>query len=123
MDLVATYADHDAVQVTPTIISILPGAASDGARIRVGGEWLSGGRSVRRSAGGEVYFDHRPIPVEVVKWTDKEVKIRLPNDISRSASITSGSSTIWLSLAVNGKETNALPLQLSTSPASNSSKS
>jgi hypothetical protein len=113
MDLVATYADDSRKRVAPTITSILPGAISGGRMVHIKGEWLSGGRSTRGGRGAGVHLNHVPIQVETVTWSDREVQIRLPDDVARLAGVTDGAAgTAWLSLAVDGQETNAVPLQL-----------
>ncbi|HEX2142679.1 MAG TPA: hypothetical protein VHK28_10495, partial [Candidatus Limnocylindria bacterium] len=109
MDLVSTYADQGATRVIPAIVSVSPGILHDGDRVRVRGRWLSGGRSTKRPQGGQVQIDHRQAAVGVLGWTDSEVEFRF----TRGALGTDVSTGVhWLSLSVDGWETNALPVQV-----------
>lgn len=109
MDLVATYADQGAARIVPMIASVSPGVVHVGDRVRVRGRWLSGGRSAKRPHGGQVQLDHRVISVQVLAWTDTEVEFRFAGE-ALDGLATPG--VRWLSLSVDGWETNALPVQV-----------
>lgn len=113
MDLVSTYADQGSTRVVPTIQSVSPGVVHPGDRVRVRGRWLSGGRSSKRPHSGQVLLDHRQAAVGVLSWTDGEVEFRLTREVLEAGP---PGGVRWLSLSVEGSETNALPIQVVLEP-------
>ena len=108
MDLVARYAEDGAVSPVPRLSGIFPASAGDGARITLRGHSLKPpGRTSARS--GIVAVDHMPIATIGALWEEDRVEFDLPPQ----AMATAGhGGTVWVTVLVNGLESNALPLTL-----------
>jgi hypothetical protein len=106
MDLVAVYAEEGRNRIVPHVTSISPSAGTAGEIITVYGEWLSGGSSIKRFTRGTILVNHLSTSVEQLSWNDEQVTFRLSDSLDTAAK---GGGTVWISLIVNGRETNSVP--------------
>jgi hypothetical protein len=108
MNLVSTYTKEREPRVVTRIDRLEPGTGQAGQEISVYGRQLMGDGQTLGAAGrgGMVAINHKPIDAgqEPVDWQLDVVKFPLPESIQPG--------TVWISLIINGMETNALPFQV-----------
>jgi HEAT repeat protein len=108
MDLVARYAEEGRAQPTPRITSVVPSAAAPGTVVAIYGTGL--GARGRGSREGVVALNHALTGVRPFEYNDTVVRFTLPSVVAIDG------DTAWLSLVVDGIETNALPFKLLREP-------
>lgn len=81
----------------------------------IAGQHLKGDSTRRRDSRGMVKVNHVPIEPTTVEWEDHRLSLVLPDSVQADEDVT-----LWLSLMVDGMETNALPFHL-VAPASRGS--
>jgi hypothetical protein len=108
MNLVSTYTKEREPRLVTRIDRLEPGTGQAGLEIAVHGQYLMGDGQTTGAAGrgGMVAIDHVPIDAgqEPGDWQANVVKFSLPDSFQPG--------TVWVSLFVNGMETNALPFQV-----------
>lgn len=58
----------------------------------------------------KIFINHRPVKAVLADaWQDNEVRFKLPEQLP---GLVNGEGTVWLSLFVEGTETNALPFHV-----------
>jgi HEAT repeat protein len=108
MDLVSRYAEEGATTAVPRLSGIFPTSAGDGARITLRGASLKPpGRNGTRP--GIVAVDHMPLATINALWEEDRVEFDLP---PRAAELAGHAGTVWVTVLVDGNESNALPLTL-----------
>jgi hypothetical protein len=107
MNLVAVYTQDRGQRIVTRIHNLLPAAGPPGSVITIAGQHLNGDSGGKKDQGGIIAVDHKPINSDGGSWGHREVKFKLPD-----SRMPSGDTTIWISLFVDGIETNALPFHL-----------
>jgi hypothetical protein len=83
------------------------GEAREDTPITIYGQNLLGDAKHKADREGMVAINHIPVPDNGTAWTERQVTFRLPKGIGPG-----GAEAIWISLFVDGMETNALPFHL-----------
>ncbi len=105
MDLVSTYTETGAQRLVTRLNKLEPAAGQPGIAVTIHGQQLLGDALGKKAQGGLVAIDHRPISAERIRnWDQHEVEIVLPDDLYQQQ--------VWISLFVDGFESNALPFQI-----------
>jgi hypothetical protein len=130
MQLVQTHTEEGNPRVLTRLIRIAPASQQLGGRITIYGLHLNGDEteqpnpvnltSVNRriddirgnaNSKGMIALNHTPIQASNVRWTNEYVSFQLPSSLSNAQGTD---VTVWVSLFVDGMETNALPLHVVT---------
>ncbi len=107
MNLVHTYTAQKAQRLTARIHKVDPPSASPEMTVTVHGQFLFGDSSQKKDRTGMVAVNHKPLPAQYcLEWKQHQVRFQVPPDLS------SDGETQWISLFVDGMETNALPFQI-----------
>jgi HEAT repeat protein len=106
MNLVATYTQDRGQRIVTRINSLSPAAGDTGGEVTVHGQYLFGDNGDKKGRGGIVAVNHTPIKTPDISWKERKVKFKLPAALP---GLDGQSGTVWLSLFVDGMETNALP--------------
>jgi hypothetical protein len=109
MNLVAVYTFEGRQRVVTRINTLSPAVGGSGATIRISGQHLHGDSSQKKTREGIITLNHVPIEAEDVSWDEHQVTFKLPGKLP-ALKIEEG--TVWVSLLVDGMETNALPFHL-----------
>jgi hypothetical protein len=107
MNLVAVYTQDRGQRIVTRINGLAPAAGRVGSVVTIAGQQLYGDTGGKNGQRGIIAVDHKPINSDDVAWNDREVKFKLSEN-----SVANHDSTIWISLFVDGMETNALPFHL-----------
>jgi hypothetical protein len=107
MSLVAAYTKPGEQRVVSRITRIEPATAAPGTRVTVFGQHLFGDSSQAigpDGRGGSVAINHIPLGLDRqgASWQENQVQVTLPGNLTPG--------TTWISLFINGLETNALPI-------------
>jgi hypothetical protein len=108
MDLVTRYADEEHAPAGSRISRLVPAAGPPGTVVSVYGTGLKPVRPRRARRPSFVAVDHAPVSVDGASWSESLVRFALP-PVAQSAFDGGG---VWISLVVDGEETNALPFRL-----------
>jgi HEAT repeat protein len=106
MDLVARYAEEGRAPVGPRLSSLSPQAGAPGSTLTAYGAGL---KSVGRNGSALIAVNHVPIAAGSLEWSDSVVSFTLPDVLGEK--IKPGEA-LWISLLVDGHETNAVPFRL-----------
>jgi HEAT repeat protein len=106
MDLVTRYADEQHQPAGSRITRLVPAAGPPGTVVSVYGSGLKPVRPKRAQRPSFVAVDHAPLNVDGASWTESLVRFTLPT-------VPTGARDggLWISLVVDGEETNALPFR------------
>lgn len=109
MRQVSLHTEEDEPRLVTRINRLEPvgGEARGDTAITVHGQNLFGDGKHKVDREGMVAINHVPVPNHGTKWTERQVTFRLPERIAPD-----GEGTAWISLFVDGMETNALPFRL-----------
>jgi HEAT repeat protein len=112
MDLVARYAEEGHVPAPPRLTTVVPSSGGPGNALSVYGSCLSavGGNGARKHAC-RVAINHVPVAAADAVWSDSIVSFTLPQSLP--GKVKDGEA-VWISLFVNGHETNAVPFRLAS---------
>lgn len=104
MELVSRYGDELPGRLSPQLLRVYPSAGAPGDTIRLKGAWLSGS-----NGHGErmVAINHVPLKSVRVRSSGDDLEITLDDSVAGA-----GAGPVWLSVYVDGEETNALPFHL-----------
>jgi hypothetical protein len=110
MSLVSIHTVEDEPKLVVRLNRLEPvgGEAGTEITITLQGQNLLGDSQHKRDREGMVAINHIPVRQKVLRWTEREVEFKLP--VETSARLPDG--TAWISLFVDGMETNALPFNL-----------
>ncbi|MGZ8842467.1 MAG: IPT/TIG domain-containing protein, partial [Pyrinomonadaceae bacterium] len=109
MNLVAVYTQDRGQRIVTRLNNLLPAAGPVGAEVTISGQHLQGDSSDKKDRAGIVAINHSPIDSVELSWNDREVKFRLPDTM---INLNGQNDTVWISLFVDGMETNALPFHV-----------
>ena len=107
MNLVAVYTQDRGQRIVTRLNNLLPASGGAGATVTVIGQHLRGDSSEKKDGAGMIAINHVPINATDLSWNDHEVKFKLPTTFTNQRE-----STVWISLFVDGMETNSLPFHL-----------
>ena len=107
MNLVAVYTEEGRQRIVTRINSLSPAVVQAGDVITIYGQHLQGDSSQKKERTGMIAINHAMLQVEDVEWDDHEVKFKLPEEMP---DLNASGETVWVSLFIDGMETNALPL-------------
>jgi HEAT repeat protein len=110
MNLVAVYTEEGGQRLVTRINKLSPAAGEAGEVVTIHGQHLQGDGSQKKDRTGMIAVNHTPIEAEDVTWDEHEVKFRLPPEPPGLE--TGDDGTIWVSMFVDGLETNALPFHM-----------
>jgi len=116
MSLVALYTEEGGQHLVTRINKLEPAAGPAGGKMIVHGQCLTGDRSQKKESSGLVAINHTPVLVTDVKWDQYAVSFKLPPKIING---DTEKSTVWISLFVDGIESNALPFHVLQESVSN----
>lgn len=108
MNLVAIYTKEGRQRIVTRINSLSPAAGEVGRKIIIHGQHLQGDNSQKKETNGIVAINHIPIAPDNLSWNENAVSFILPATIPG----LDNKGTTWLSLIVDGMETNALPFHI-----------
>lgn len=107
MNLVAVYTEEGRQRVVTRINSISPAAGKIGSKVVIHGYHLQGNSDQKKKQrSGTIAINHKPIDAQVVTWTDDQVNFTLASPLP---GLEGNTGTVWISLSIDGLETNALP--------------
>ncbi len=106
MNQVSVYTKVGQQRVISRIYGLSPSAGPTGSTVIINGQHLTGDKTEKKEETGILAINHQPIKAENLRWKDQEVSFKLPNKINGDENFK---GTIWMSLLVDGMETNALP--------------
>jgi IPT/TIG domain len=108
MDLVARYTEEGRVPMLPRVNSIVPASGTPGSPVSLHGNGLKGTHGGNSKQPCRIAVNHVPLGVPDATWGDSMVNFRLPQlpDGARTG------DAVWISLVVDGYETNALPFRV-----------
>jgi HEAT repeat protein len=109
MNLVAVYTQNRGQRIVTRINNLVPAAGAVGAEVAISGQHLLGDSGDKKNGAGIIAVDHTPINSADVSWNDREVKFKLPQALQTT---NDHDQTVWISLFVDGMETNALPFHV-----------
>jgi hypothetical protein len=109
MNQVSVYTKVGQQRVISRIYDVAPAAGPSGTTVIVRGQHLTGDKTEKKEETGILAINHNPIRAEKLKWKDQEVSFKLPNKFNGSEEFE---GTVWISLLVDGMETNALPFHV-----------
>jgi hypothetical protein len=109
MNQVSVYTKVGQQRVISRIYDLSPAAGPAGSQVSVYGQHMTGDKTEKKRPTGILAIDHRPIKAENLKWEDQEVSFQLPQNFNGTETMN---GTIWISLLIDGMETNALPFHL-----------
>lgn len=109
MHQVSLHAEEDEPHLVTRINRLEPAGGENGGdvSITIHGQNLLGDGKHKADREGLVAVNHVPVSDSGSKWTERQVSFRLPERIE-----SGGDGIAWISLFVDGMETNALPFQL-----------
>lgn len=110
MGLVSTYTEEDEPRLVTRLHRLEPasGALAAAATISLYGQNLLGDSSQKKERKGLVAINHVPINAKILQWTEQAVRFQLPEETPAGEPAKSA----WISLFVDGMETNALPYRV-----------
>jgi hypothetical protein len=114
MNMVTAYTKEGSQRIVTRIHSLFPAAGEVGTKITIHGQHLTGEANPKGGHTGLIAINHSPVHAEDISWRQHEVSFRLPSEIP---GLGSGEGTAWVSLFVDGMETNALPYHVVASRA------
>jgi hypothetical protein len=109
MNQVSVHTKVGQQRVISRIYDLKPAAGSAGGKVVVYGQHLLGDKTEKKVDTGILAINHKPIKAEDLKWKDQEVSFTLPQKNNGNENMN---ETIWISLLVDGMETNALPFHV-----------
>jgi HEAT repeat protein len=109
MNMVAVYTEEGRQRIVTRINSLSPGAGDIHTSLTIQGQHLNGDSSQKKDRPGMIAVNHVPIQAEGVTWKDDEVKFRMPPELT---GLAEDGGTVWVSLLIDGMETNALPFHV-----------
>lgn len=109
MNQVSVYTKVGQPRVISRIYDVSPAACPTNSMVTVYGQNLTGDKTEKKKETGILFIDHKPIKVEKLDWKDQEVSFKLPEKIN---GIEKFIGLVWISLLVDGMETNALPFNV-----------
>jgi hypothetical protein len=116
LDQVAVYTDEGRQILVPHITSLSPVVGKPGTTIVIYGQYLmtdlGNGKDRQKVA---VAINHIPITANDLSKERNIVEFQLPNTLP--AGFNGEMNTLWVSLVINGRETNSLPFQLTPDPS------
>lgn len=114
MNMVTAYTKEGSQRIVTRIHSLFPAAGQVGTKITIHGQHLTGEANPKGKHTGLIAINHSPVHAEDISWRQHEVSFRLPSEMP---GLGSGGGTAWVSLFVDGMETNALPYHVVASRA------
>jgi len=105
MNLVSEHLNSDNQGVFPRLKSLVPSITEIGKPITIYGQNL-----MQKNPNRLIAINHKLIkPDTIISWNENTVKFTLPPE---SLSIDAENKSVWVSLFVDGIESNVLPLQV-----------
>ena len=109
MNLVAVYTEEGRQRIVTRINSLSPAAGPSASQITIHGQHLQGDSTEKKVQEGIIAINHVPIHPTNLSWKEEAVRFTLPTAVPN---LEDGAGTIWLSLLIDGMETNALPFHV-----------
>jgi len=109
MNQVSVYTKVGRQRILSRIYDLSPAAGSAGSNVIIHGQHMTGDKTDKKENTGILVIDHKPIKAENLKWSDQEVSFKLPQKVNATEKMN---ETIWISLFIDGMETNALPFHV-----------
>jgi hypothetical protein len=109
LDKVAVYTKVGQQRVISRIYDLTPAAGPPSSMVTIHGQHLAGDKTEKKEDTGILAIDHKPVRAENLEWKDQKVSFKLPNGFNGDEAFD---GTIWISLLVDGMETNALPFNV-----------
>ena len=110
MNLVSEHLNSENQGVFPRLKSLVPPISEVDKPITIYGQNLK-----KKDVNRLIAINHRLIePESIISWNENAVKFKIP---PTSSSIESDQGSVWVSLFVDGIESNVLPLQVIRSPS------
>jgi hypothetical protein len=112
LSVIALYMEEGRQRVFAHINALTPGSGEPGAQVKIIGQYLKveDGRKKDPREQIMVAIDHMRTDVEITSWGTDYVTFRLPQkDLLPE---NKSNRPIWISLIVNGVETNAVPFEV-----------
>jgi hypothetical protein len=110
MNLVYYHLNSENQGVFPRLKSLVPPISEVDKPITIYGQNLK-----KKDVNRLIAINHRLIePESIISWNENAVKFKIP---PTSSSIESDQGSVWVSLFVDGIESNVLPLQVIRSPS------
>jgi len=106
MNLVAVYTEEGRQRLVTRINSLSPAAGDVKEQITIHGQHLQGDNSQKKIKEGIIAINHTPIQPLNLSWKEDAVKFKLPSNLP---GLEGAAGTLWISLLIDGMETNALP--------------
>jgi hypothetical protein len=104
MGLVSEFTEEDSLMLGVHIHGLSPYAVKAGGNVYINGQNFRRGRLPGRPpANSFVALDHQPIKADAIQsWSGNKVEFSAPDSV--------GGKTVWVTIFVDGKESNAVPL-------------
>lgn len=110
MNLVSEHLNSENQGVFPRLKSLVPPISEVDKPITIYGQNLK-----KKDVNRLIAINHRLIePESIISWNENAVKFKIP---PTSSNIESDQGSVWVSLFVDGIESNVLPLQVIRSPS------
>jgi hypothetical protein len=109
MNLVSVYTEEGRQRVVTRINSLSPAAGDSASVVTIHGQHLRGESSEDKAAMGMIAINHVPVKADGVSWGEDEVRFKLSGQIP---GLENNAGTAWISLLIDGMETNALPFHM-----------
>lgn len=109
MNLVAVYTEEGQQRIVTRINALSPAAGDKGITVTIYGQHLQGDGTEKKDKAGIIAINHTPVQADDVIWKIDTVKFNLPQKIP---GLDGNNGTVWISLLIDGMETNALPFNV-----------
>jgi hypothetical protein len=112
MNVIAMYTEEGRQRVFAHINTVLPGSGAPGTEIKVMGQYLKVDDGQKRDHKGKIMvaINHKRTDADITSWEKDQVKFKLKKE--DLPLLDKGQGPVWISLLVDGMETNAVPFEL-----------
>ena len=106
MHLIQVYADGKDLRQPTQLHYLVQNSGKAGSTVTLFGQSLLGDNGRNEKDKFQLAINHQPVAANIETWNDQMVMFTLDNEL---LSKYNGSPRLWVSLLMNGNETNALP--------------
>lgn len=110
--LIQVYANGQAAGQPPQLHYLVQTSAEEGGTVTLFGQSLRGANGGSGQGKFQLAINHQPVDAHIETWTDHLVMFSLDAPVLSKAN---GSPRLWVSLLLDGEETNALPIAVQLS--------